>query len=173
MPRYSEIWGIDTEWGFEKGHIDCESAWTAVVLCLVGLRSQRRLTFWRDDTKLQHFFAGHGDDLFVAHYAVAELKYLMRLKIEPPSAWFDTFVMERWETNRSGQLEAGLSAALHRRGLPHLAPAEKKELQQRILQLEFNSGGADDRQQIADYCLSDCDGCLALFRAQTRGAYDI
>lgn len=172
MRRFSEVWGVDTEWGYRDGRIDCESVWTPVVLCLVGLRTARRLTFWRADPQLRNFFKDHSEDLFVAHYAVAELKYLMRLKIKPPTAWFDTFVMERWQTNAPGKLEAGLSVALHGRGLPHLAPAEKKELQQRILHLKFAFDDANDRQQISEYCLSDCDGCLALFQAQTGGAND-
>ncbi len=159
----AEIWSVDTEWGFRGGCLDHESAWEPVVLCLVGLRSGRRLHFWGGDPRLPAFFRDHADDLFVAHYAVAEMKYLARLGVPIPANWFDTFVAWRYSTNRPKHLEAGLSVALHRLGLPGLAPSAKKALQQKILELRFDLDDAGDRREIVDYCFTDCDGCAALY----------
>jgi DNA polymerase-1 len=166
-PSCGEIWSVDTEWGFRPGRLDHESAWEPVVLCLVGLRSGRRLWFWGRDPGLSAFFRDQAGDLFVAHYAAAEMKYLIRLGIPLHVRWFDTFVAWRYITNRPANLEAGLSVALHRLGLPSLAPAEKKELQRKIVELRFDPDNSDDRRQIIDYCFSDCDGCGALYDRMT------
>jgi hypothetical protein len=48
--------------------------------------------------------------------------------------------------------------------MPGLAPAAKKELQQRILYLRFDPDNPDDRREIIDYCYSDCDGGAALYQ---------
>jgi hypothetical protein len=40
---------------------------------------------------------------------------------------------------------------------------EKKELQLKILHLQFNPEDHTERQKIIDYCFSDCDGCAALY----------
>jgi hypothetical protein len=160
----AEVWSVDTEWGFRDGRIESESAWEPVVLCLVGLRTGRRHSFWGRDPRLPAFFRDRAGDLFVAHFAVAEMKYLLRLNVPLPARWFDTFVGWRRLTNRPRHLEAGLSAALHRLGLPHLAPAVKDELRQRILRLEFGPDSPEDRRTIADYCFSDCAGAAELYR---------
>jgi DNA polymerase-1 len=156
-----EVWAIDSEWGFRDCRIDEESAFEPVVLCAVGLYSKERHHFWGQDARLGAFFRAQAGDLFVSHYAIAEMKYLLRLGIPLPDHWFDTFVAWRCRTNSPGHLEAGLSGALHEAGLPHLAPAAKKELQLRILHLDF---AEKDRGAIVEYCSSDCDGCLALYR---------
>ena len=161
----AEIWSIDTEFGFHDGRLDCESAWEPVCLCLVGLLSGERIAFWGWDHRLPAFFREHTDDLYVAHYAIAEMKYLLRLDIPLPARWFDTFVAWRWLTNRPGYPEASLPSALHRLGLPHLAPAAKSELRQQIARLEFDPGSSIDRHTIITYCFSDCDGAAALYRA--------
>jgi DNA polymerase-1 len=167
-PCCSEIWSVDTEWGFRAGRLDQESAWEPVVLCLVGLCSGRRLQFWGRDLRLATFFRDHAGDLFVAHYAVAEMKYLIRLGIPLPVRWFDTFVAWRYITNRPKNREAGLSAALHQLELPYRAPAEKRELQRKIVELRFDPDNTDDRQRIIDYCFSDCDGCGLLYESIVR-----
>ena len=87
----------------------------------------RRLHFWGRDHGLADFFRDRGDDLFVAHSAVAEMKYLLRLGIPLPTRWFDTFVARRCVSNGPNKLEAGLTQALHELGLPHLAPIIKEE----------------------------------------------
>jgi DNA polymerase I len=163
MTSSRECWAVDTEWGFRDDRIDQESAWEPVVLCLVGLRSGRRLSFWGRDSGLGPFFREHAQDLFVAHYAVAEMKYLLRHGVPLPARWFDTLVAWRCRTNRPGMLEAGLAAALERLNLPHLAPAEKKQLREKILHLRFDPEDAAERAEIITYCFSDCDGCAALY----------
>jgi DNA polymerase I len=159
-----KIWAVDTEWGFRDNRVDHESAWEPVVLCLVGVASGRRLSFWGQDPGLTTFFRDHAADLFVAHYSVAEMKYLLRLGIPLPARWFDTFVGWRYLTNRPNHLEAGLSPALDRLAMSHLAPAVKKALQQRILHMRFDPDSSADRLEITDYCFSDCEGCPGLFR---------
>jgi hypothetical protein len=157
-----ETWSIDTEWGFRDDRVDEESAWEPVVLCLVGLRSGRRLFFRARDPGLRPFFDTHREDLYIAHYAVAEMKYLLRLRISLPQRWFDTFVAWRYLTNRPGTIEAGLAQALVQLGLPALAPAVKKELQQKILHLRFKSDSPSDWKEIISYCFGDCEGAAAL-----------
>jgi hypothetical protein len=80
-----------------------------------------------------------------------------------PQRWFDTFLAWRFLTNRPNPPDAGLSAALHQLGLAALAPAVKKELQQKIVKLDFDEEYPADRRMIIDYCLSDCDGASALY----------
>jgi DNA polymerase I-like protein with 3'-5' exonuclease and polymerase domains len=157
-----EVWAVDSEWGFHDGRVDHESAWEPVALCLVGLRSGKRASFWGRDPALRDFLRDHADDLFVAHYAVAEMKCLLRHGVALPARWFDTFVAWRYLTNRPGHLEAGLAEALVQLGLPGLAPAQKKELQQKLLHLQFDPNDPADRREILDYCFSDCDACAAL-----------
>src|SRR5882724_10984241 len=163
MSSAADVWSFDTEWGFHDGRVDQESACEPVVLCLVGLRSGRRLSFWGRDPGLQAFFLAHADDMFVGHYVTAEMKYLLRLGIPLPARWFDTFVAWRYLTNRPDYLEAGLAVALAQLGLPGMAPVQKLELRQKILHLRFDPNSPTDRQEIIDYCLSDCDGCAALY----------
>ncbi len=163
MAKFPEVWAIDTEWGFREGRLDQESAWEPVVFCAVGLRSGRRLFFWGRDHRLPGFIRDHAADLFVGHYAVAEMKYLLRMGVPLPPHWFDTFAAWRYRTNAPGKLEAGLSAALQQLGLPHLAPVTKNELREKIVTLGFDPNVENDRQEIIDYCLSDCDGCGALY----------
>jgi len=159
-----EIWGIDTEWGYSDGRIGQESAFEPVVLCAVGLHSGERHSFWRRTRRLREFFAEHTSDLFVAHYSTAEMEYLLRRRIPVPTHWFDTYSAFRRMSNRPNSLDAGLSFALHQQRLPRWAPAEKKELRDRIVSLKFDFDSPADREQITDYCFSDCDGTLALYQ---------
>lgn len=158
-----EIWSIDTEWAFHDGRLDQESAFEPVVFCAVGMQSGTRLHFWSRDDRLAEFIAAAAEDIFVAHSATAEMKYLLRLGIPLPHRWFDTFVAFRVITNRPNHLEAGLTVALHQLGLPHLAPAEKEELRRRIVNLEFNQENPADKLEIINYCFTDCDGAAALY----------
>ena len=163
MTANNEIWSIDSEWGFENGRVDQESAWVPVVFCAVGLRSGRRGAFWGRDAGLRDFVEKHHADLFVGHYIVAEMKYMLRLDIPLPPNWFDTFVGYRYLSNGPDRAEAGLLAALRRLNLEHLAPATKQALQQKILALQFDADSSTERREIVDYCLSDCVGCGALY----------
>ena len=159
-----ETWAIDTEFGYQNGRLDCESAWRAVCLCLVEIHSGEQVAFWGRDPGLDAWFRQHGADTFIAHYAAAEIKYLLRLNIQIPDRWYDTYIAWRRVTNRPGLPEAGLAAALHQAGLPHLAPAIKRELQGRIARLAFDPDDPGECRMIVDYCFSDCAGCAALYR---------
>ena len=110
----TETWAVDAEWGFRgENRTDFESAWEPVILCLVGLTSGRRLSYWGRDGRLPAFFREHSRDLFISHYSIAELKFLSRLGIELPERWVDTFVEYRRSTNRPSPPKAGLSNALY------------------------------------------------------------
>ena len=69
----------------------CGSRWSSVWwACAPGAGSTSG-----GETPAPHLFRAHGDDLFVAHYAIAELKYLFRLGVTPPARWFDTYIAWR------------------------------------------------------------------------------
>ena len=167
----SVVWSIDTEWGFRGGRLECESAWEPVLFCAINVAKGERVHFWARDPQLREWLRVHSKDRFVAHYAIAEMKYLLRLGLPLPLLWFDTFVAYRLLTNRptgaghspSPSVRAGLSAALHRFGLQRYAPAEKKALRMKIARLEFDHQNDGDRQEILDYCFSDCEGAAALY----------
>jgi hypothetical protein len=159
----AEAWAVDSEWGFRGGRVDQEDAWEPVMFCAVGLGSRRRLSFPGCDHALHAFLRENAGGLFVAHNAVSEMKYLLRLGAPIPARWFDTFVGYRWLTNRPGPPAAGLSEALHALGLAGSAPAAKKELRRRILHLRFDPACGRELRAITDYCLADCDGCAALY----------
>lgn len=112
-----ETWAIDTEWGFLRGLIDCESAYTPVVLCAVALKSRQRVSFWGRDENLPAFIAANSSVLFVAHNAVAEMKYLLRLGIPLPEHWHDTYLAERLRTNGPARKSAGLEPAVRPLGI--------------------------------------------------------
>jgi len=166
--QFDEIWGVDSEWGFRSRRIDFESAFVPVIICFTGLLAGGRVHFWGADPMIKDFIAGHGGDLFVAHAAIAEMKYLARQRCPLPKHWYDTFAAERYVTNAPGVLDAGLSSVLHRRGLPHRAPIEKETLRQQILHLELDLDDPECQREVSEYCYSDTDGCLALFEEQTR-----
>jgi DNA polymerase I-like protein with 3'-5' exonuclease and polymerase domains len=109
----------------------------------------------------------HRQDLFVSHNLIAEAKYLLQLGVEPPVRWYDTFAVERFATNcwhyQYRKRLANLGDSLRRLGLDHLAPGEKAALQQKILTLSFTDA---DREEITEYCHSDCRGTLALYQAR-------
>jgi len=165
MSQSSRTWGVDSEWGFRDDHVDWESAFVPVVFCALEASSGQQRTFWGSDTAaLVAFFREHADDLFVAHNMTAECKYLLRQGVPLPSRWFDTYAAWRYVSNRPHPPEGGLVEALHCVGLPHLAPAVKKDLVEAILHLRIDLGDPEERRRVADYCLSDCDGTLALYR---------
>lgn len=167
MIKPSQIFGVDTEWGYSGGQIGHESAFTPVIFCAVDMVAGSRIAFWERDPALGDFIQEHQGALFVAHNATAEMKYLLRLGMPLPERWYDTFVAERYRTNQSNMPLVSLSECLHRYNLPHLAPQVKEELRNRILNLEIDLTNPEERNEIREYCLSDCDGCLALYKVQT------
>ena len=155
-------WAIDSEFGYIHNRLDCESAWRPICLCGIELHSGEQVTFWGDDPNLPVWFREHTDDLYVAHYSVAEQKYLIRLGVPLPARWFDTFVGWRRVSNRPGLPAAGLPAALHQAGLPHVGYADKQDLRSRLARLEFDP--VSERQLILGYCLGDCTDCATMYR---------
>ena len=88
--------------------------------------------------------------------------FALRLGVPLPGQWFDTFVAQRRVTNRPGLPPVpGLSAALHQAGLPHMAPAAKQDLRQRLARLEIHP--VADRDLILNYCRDDAADCAALY----------
>ena len=166
LPPAREVWSVDTEWGYSGGRVGFETAFRPVIICFVGYYSKRRIAFWGNDDRLARFLKKRKNDLFVAHNCVAEMKYLLRLGINLPTRWFDTFLAFRYVTNRPLPYPpANLSDALKYLGKPHLAPATKKALRDKILYLQFDLDSQADRAEIAKYCFSDCDGALAIFES--------
>jgi hypothetical protein len=159
---------IDTEWGFRDGLKDWESAWQAVALCAVGLRTGRRWHFWGNDPRLHDFFRDYRDSVFVAHVAQSEMKYLLRLKIRLPPRWFCTYGAWRWLKNKphppGKPYWIGLVECLHKIHQPHLSPQIKEQLRDRIMRLAFDADDPATRREIINYCFSDCDGAAALYR---------
>jgi DNA polymerase I-like protein with 3'-5' exonuclease and polymerase domains len=160
------ILGIDSEWGFDCP-VGWPSRWEPVTFCAVDVATGERVSFRKRDPRLRDWIDAHREDLFIAHNLVAEAKYLLQLGIAPPTRWFDTFVAERFMTNRwhyqSRGLRANLSESLRRLGLDHMAPAEKETLRKRILSLDFTDA---DWEEIDEYCFSDCRGTLALYEVR-------
>jgi hypothetical protein len=157
-----EIWAVDSEWGFRDGRIGEPSARVPVLFNADSLHTQIIAPFWGEDPMLKVFMRERRHDLFVAHYAIAEITYLMRLHAEPPDRWFDTYIAERRETNAPGPPRASLVEALKRHQLSDFIPAEKVILREKILRLEVDVNKVDDRIQVGKYCLADCKACLAL-----------
>ena len=162
----AEVWIVDAEWGFTQGHINDNglfvpriSSWQGVVFCAVGYPSGDRLHFWGRDPRLSCFINDHQNDLFVSHYVPAEMTYLLRMGVKLPEKWFCTFVAWRRLSNSSDRVGASLLAMMQGLGLPHRLPEYKSELQQKILQLNFDPSNPTDCTEITDYCLEDCDNC--------------
>lgn len=157
---------LDAEWGYRGERIGHESAWAPVVLCALNLSSGQELVFLpgRDDQQLMGFLTENSNALWVSHSNTAEMKYLLRLGMPVPDAWYDTMLAERWLTNEPLRPEVSLIKALERRGLSHLAPLEKKEIRQKILSLGFSFDDDRDMAEIAEYCMQDCRACTALFQ---------
>jgi DNA polymerase I len=156
---------IDCEWGFTDGRINLESSWTPVTFCAVDSTTGSRHHFWglEDRLALRDFITAHRHDLWVSHVVVAEVKYLLRLGVELPPRWFDTYVAWRYLHNQPGYPEASLTAVLDALGVPHLALIDKAAIRDRILHLDFDADNSQDRVAIIDYCFSDCDGCGAVY----------
>ncbi len=148
----------DTEWGFAGDRIGAETAWTPVVLVArVGGTSHH---FLGRDLRLQDFVAHHFDHTWVAHHAVAEMRYLLRLGLPVPPRWFCTATAFRAVTNRPGYRKSSLVEALTVLGLGHLIPPQKATLRDKILRLDF---GPSDIPAIVAYCSDDVIATEAVF----------
>ncbi len=170
---------IDTEWGYRNGRIGGESALMPVVLCALAIPSGQEHVFLpgKDDLRLKGFLDANKDAVFVAHSAVAEMKYLIRLGMPIPDRWYDTMLAERWLVNSPLHPEVNLIKSLERHRLSHLTPLEKKEIREKILHLDFNFGDSHEMAEITEYCMQDCRACAALFQRQrsvteNRGCLD-
>ena len=166
MMAGTEVWFIDAEWGFSAGHVNDHgkfvpriSSWQGVVFCAVGYHSGRRLHFWGRYPRLSCFINDHQNDLFVSHYVPAEMTYLLRMGVKLPEKWFCTFTGWRRLTNSSERVGATLLEMMQGLGLPHRAPGYKSELQQKIVQLNFDQNDPNVRNEIINYCFDDCDDC--------------
>ena len=134
------------------------------MFCLHRYRSTERYSFWGRDHGLKQFIEDHRSDLFVAHNAVAEQKFLMRLDVALPESWWDTMVGYRVLYNCPGHLDVSLIGVLTQLGLPtHISTVQKTDLRDQILNLEFNSDDPAERAKITNYCYDDCMACGLIY----------
>lgn len=162
---------LDTEYGYPAGKAGCESHWKPIVACAVEPTSGRQFRFWPEEgtRDLSDFVDRYRDALWIAHSAMAEMKFLLRMGIDPPKRWYDTLLAERWITNRSPSTpEVGLSKAMARYGLSGLASMDKSSIQDRLFRLDFDVHNESMRASIVEYCLQDCRACARLYAAQRR-----
>ena len=87
------------------------------------------------------------------------MSYLLRHCIPLPPRWFCTFTAWRRLSNSSERIGASLLTMLQELGCTHRAPEYKQELQQKILQLNFDPNDPNIRNEIIGYCFDDCDDC--------------
>jgi hypothetical protein len=158
-------WAIDTEWGYKNRQKGCESALEPIVFCAVNINTGQRRAFWGRDPALKRFLQEHKDAIFISHVSQAEMKNLLRLEIDLPQHWFDTYVAFRFIYNKPTPHSAALSDALIRLGFPHLVTQEKSEIRGKILNLELDLTDEQTRNQVKEYCFNDCIGCQALYDA--------
>ena len=103
-------------------------------------------------------------NLFLAHYAIAEMKYFLRLGIPlPPPYWFDSFVAAALLDERTEQFGSRAVGFVASTGPAPPGPRRQEALRKTIVNLQFNADNPAERQEIVDYCFSDCDGCAALY----------
>jgi DNA polymerase-1 len=156
-------WSVDTEFGWRGAEVP--SAFVPVVFCAINVDTADRVHFWGRDRRLGPWVDAHRDDLFLAHSLIAEAKYLLQLDVQPPGRWFDTLLAFRYHTNREYPPKAKLTAALAELGLPcPYTDEEKEQLQEWIGGLHFDPASQEDRHRIREYCFSDCEGSIAIYR---------
>ncbi|VTR94313.1 dna polymerase i : DNA polymerase, putative OS=Pelobacter carbinolicus (strain DSM 2380 / Gra Bd 1) GN=Pcar_0797 PE=4 SV=1: DNA_pol_A [Gemmata massiliana] len=160
MPTSDPVIVIDSEWGYTDRRIGCESAFMPVVLCAQVLGGECHVFWARDRHRLAEFLVRYRDAYWVAHSATAEMKYLLRVGLQPPEKWWDTMVGYRVAANRSGYLSAALVDALGASGLADLIPPNKNEMREAILNLQF---APEDEPAIAEYCMADVRATAALY----------
>jgi DNA polymerase I-like protein with 3'-5' exonuclease and polymerase domains len=154
---------IDAEYG-HRGGAEYPSAFEPVVFCAIDLDTGERLSFHGRDPRLARFINHHRNDLFISHNLVAEVMYLLRLGITPPTRWFDTMLGWRYVTNTRPPVPSfKLEKILVETGIPHRYAGEKDRLQDWIGNLEFNRDSPDDLRLIRDYCFADCEATAALY----------
>jgi DNA polymerase I-like protein with 3'-5' exonuclease and polymerase domains len=163
-PGSGRAWSFDTEFGWAPDKQGWESAWRPIVACFEDVDTGERVHFWGRDRALGEWLHEHRDDLFNVHYAVAEMTYLLRLGIELPQYWFDTFVAWRAITNRPKCPRAGLGDVLGYLGQPGAAHPTKKAMQKKLGTLAFDPNSEVDLAEAVEYCYSDCAASTVLLR---------
>ena len=102
--------------------------------------------------------------LFVAYFASAEASCFLQLGWPLPCRWLDLYAEFRTVTNGATRRpETVCSAPWPITGLSGMAPAEKKQLRDRIIAGPPFSPA--ERLEILDYCESDVDALAALLAA--------
>ena len=162
-PGSGRVWSFDTEFGWAPGRQGWESAWRPIVACFEDVDTGERVHFWGRDRRLGEWLDDHRDDLFNVHYSIAEMTYLLRLGIELPPHWFDTFVAWRAITNRPKYPRAGLDAVLGFLGRPDAIHPQKKKLQKKLGGLDFNPQSNADLEEAVAYCYQDCEASTVAF----------
>ncbi|MCA1365813.1 hypothetical protein I6F15_00090 [Bradyrhizobium sp. BRP14] len=152
---YRQIWVLDFEFRAPPGHLP-----DVVCLCAREMLSGRSLRLWADELGVCPFETG-ADCLFVGFYVSAELGCFKALGWPTPKRIVDLYAEYRLIANgRHLPGGSGLLGAMLNFGLESMAPAEKKQLRDRIMQGPPYSN--EDRQAILDYCMADVDATALL-----------
>ena len=145
---FAQIWAIDFEFRAPPGHVP------EVICCAaLDLVSGRRIRLWGSELKVCPFRTDP-ETLFVSYFASAEASSFLQLGWPLPSRWIDLYAEFRLVTNgRHPAAGHSLLGALAYYGLAGIAPAEKKQLRDRIMRgPPFTRA---ERAEIIAYCESD------------------
>lgn len=162
LPRYHEIWLVDTEFHAPRGH-------RPDPICLVAkeLISGRVIRLGRDELrrmKRPPFDVGP-DVLVVAFYASAEFGFFLAQGWSLPVNVVDLYVEFRNLTNglRPPKAKNDLLAALLYLGLPFGDAVEKQEM--RELAMRGGPFTSEEMRALVDYCESDVRALEILWSA--------
>jgi hypothetical protein len=158
---YREIWAIDFEYEAAPGEHPAP-----LCMCALELRSGRQIRLWRDELlvlKRAPFDTG-ADSVVIAYAAAAEISCFLERAWTLPVNIIDLFAEHRVATNGIAPIAGNtLTGALAIRGLAHMDAGQKKEMQEAIGNGSWR--GRYSRQEILDYCMSDCVALAALLPA--------
>jgi len=157
---FREVWACDFEYRAPPGERP-----HPVCMCARELRSGREIQLWGDDLKRPAApFDTGPNSVMITYAAAAEISCFLELAWPLPANVIDLYAEHRVATN-GNPWPCGdkLLGALAGRGLAHIDPGEKEEMQQLILsKTEYSD---TERTEILAYCMSDADALEALLPA--------
>jgi hypothetical protein len=150
-----KVFAVDAEWGFSGARIGRSTAFQPIIFCALDLDTGQRYSYWANEgDRLSSFIRANSDATYVAHYATAEMGYLLRYQIPLPDRWCCTYLEFRRATNSSERIPAGLIDCLAYYDEPHIDSADKELMREKCLVLDFDD---EDKGDIEEYCHGDCE----------------